>query len=112
MAMLPNNEYQMLINLIQTNSYPPFKEMQRVMEKRPDLCAEYGQVNHIWCQAIYDNPFDEDIVIKGGKIIYSRGGFTALQANFYIITFMWRGYGKDHLSTIFEKVTNEWKSQK
>ena len=109
MAMLSNNENQILINLIQSNAYPTFQEMQKNMKDRPYLLAEYGKLNHVWCKAIYENPFDENAVIERGKIIFSTGGFTALQANFHIITYMWRGYGSNHLSKIFSKITDQWK---
>jgi hypothetical protein len=109
MSQLRNVHNQILVNLIHTNPYPSFEEMQKKMEDRPYLLAEYGKLNHVWCKAIYENPFDESAVIERGKIIYSTGGFSALQANFDIITYLWRGYGSNHLSNIFSKVTDQWK---
>lgn len=84
--------------------------MQKKLEKQLQLWAEYGEVNHTCCKTIYENPFDEDLVVKMGKIIHARGGFTALQANFTVIVDMWRGHESIYLEKLFERVTPEWRS--
>ena len=48
------------------------------------LC-EYGEWNHEMCKEIRANILDRDKVKEIGKRIHDRGGFTALQANFYIL---------------------------
>ena len=110
MSNILNNEKQILINLIHLNPYPSYKVMQKKLEKQLRLWAEYGEVNHTCCKTIYENPFDEDLVVKMGKIIHDRGGFTALQANFTVIVDMWRGHESIYLEKLFERVTPEWRS--
>ena len=90
-------------------TYPTFEEMQNKLKRRLDLDSEYGKVNHDCCKAIYENPQNEDLIVKNGKIIYHRGGFTALQANFYIIVYEWNNtILASKLEKIFEKVSDEW----
>ena len=89
--------------------YPSFKDMQEKLKRRPSLWAEYGAVNHDCCKSIYDSPHNEDLVVKMGKIIYKRGGMTALQANYYVIVFEWKNKElASHLEKVFEKVCDEW----
>ena len=97
------------VNTTMNINYPTFKQMQKKLERRLDLWSEYGQVNHDCCKAIYENPDDEDLVVKMGKIIYQRGGMTALQANYYIIVYEWSNKNlASHLEKVFEKVSDEW----
>ena len=91
-------------------NYPDFKTMQQKLERRPDLWVEYGEVNHDCCKKIYENPNDQEIIVSNGKIIYDRGGMTALQANYYVIIFHWKNRElASNLEKVFEQVTDEWK---
>ncbi len=91
-------------------SYPDFKTMEDKLQRRPNLWIEYTEESHDCCKEIYENPSNEELIVKNGKIIYDKGGITALQANFYVIIFNWKN--RDFaliLDKIFEKVTSEWK---
>ena len=72
--------------------------------------AEYGEWNHDICVEIRANIWDYEKTMELGQRIYDRGGFTALQANFYVMknflcgepplkyqcsTYMFHGVGKD-----------------
>jgi len=94
--------------------YPAFKTMQERLKPHLELWAEYGEANHVLCKIIYDNCTDEDRVVDSGKRIFHRGGFKALQANYYVISAVLRdagASGQTHaIEIMFEKVTPEWRA--
>jgi hypothetical protein len=103
---------------VKNNKYQSYKQMTDKLENHIQLWAEYGQRHHICCKIIYENPFDEDLIVKMGKEIYKMGGFHALQMNHAIIKYF-SPYGtSDNINVrsmggliemYFEKVTPEWK---
>ena len=109
-----------LLLYVEQNPYPEYCLIEELLLKhdRWELLSEYGQINHILCKKIYENPNDENIIVSCGKQIYKRGGFTALQANYYvIIQFYKKSRDEDirycypkKLEFTFEKITSEWKA--
>jgi hypothetical protein len=61
-------------------THPP--ELRRAVF---EWSAEYGEINHALCKEIYENIHDAARCKRVGQRIFDRGGFTALQANFYIV---------------------------
>jgi Tol biopolymer transport system component len=107
------NEY------VLNNKYPSYDEITKLLleNKRLDLFSEYGEYNHELCKEIYENINDEKIVVKNGKLIYKRGGFTALQANFYIISSIFLKSDNIIINSqprcleyTFQKVTPQWQA--
>ena len=112
-----------LMDFIKKNKYPEYKEIVNniLKYKRVEWFAEYSEINHRWSKEIYENIFNEELVGKYAKIIYIKGGFTALQAIFYIITnlspinykrkdLVIRQNFKFMLDKAFEKYIEKWLS--
>jgi hypothetical protein len=70
--------------------YPSYEEVEQILNDNIkhhaeyiDYLAEYGQVNHDCLKTIWENYDNKELIRKQGKIINDRGGFTAMQSNFY-----------------------------
>jgi len=104
----------MVMDAISLRPYPSYESWIKRLESRLDLYAEYGKANHVLCKIIYDNCTDEERVVDAGKRIYRRGGFQALQCNYYVILAALRdaGVGEQSfdITNMFEKVTPEWRA--
>ena len=98
----------------------PFDSYEKIIKMFDDnnniqLYAEYGELNHMMIKTIYENPFDEAVILESAKKIYDRGGFTALQANYYVLVYAFskteNSNIKLHHKTIaklFPKICPEW----
>ena len=104
---------------IKKNPYPTYKQMIERIKNHLELYAEYGESNHEWLKTIYENPYNEEIAVKMGKLIYKKGGMTALQANFTIGKYASPTIESDDCSIksywsvvehYFENVCEEWKA--
>lgn len=103
---------EQLLDYVRNNSFPCYDEMCKRLEAHVELWAEYAEYNQTACKIIYENPLNRSLIVKMGKLIYERGGFKALQANFYTITCFSplakvQGYAKQ-LEYIFGDVSKEW----
>jgi len=67
------------------NPYPSYDEITKNIERRMDLEAEYGVLNHTWCKTIYENPTNKKLIVETGQAIYRMGGMQALTKNKEII---------------------------
>ena len=67
------------------NQYPTYDEVNNLLIESGsiELMSEYGQLNHRLLKLIWDNIDDKEVIINAGKSIDKRGGFTAMQGNFY-----------------------------
>ena len=59
--------------------------------------AELGEINHAHLQRIFDSRMDPTVVKEVGEAINERGGFQAMQANFYIYCHLIGERLKDHV---------------
>lgn len=96
--------------------YPPYESVVAKIAERAEIRAEYGRAQHDLCRTIYENSGEPDKVVAAGKQIYSLGGFQALQANFRVLSSVYRGLDYDEgaeaaseLESVFEHVTDEWR---
>jgi len=109
-----------LKEFIKENPYPSYEFIIDILSKKYlDLYVEYGEINHHYCKKIYENCYDDELVINIGKLIHKKGGFTALQANYYVMYFFCPfmkssnneiKFYASSFQYIFEKVTDEWKA--
>ena len=95
--------------------YPDFETMTQKLTSRIDIYAEYGELNHLCCKAIYENPTNPELIIDMGKKIYQRGGMQALVMNFYVLQSMYSGSNIPAINgqpriieSYFTKVCPEW----
>lgn len=76
-------ENTIIENFVKNNKYPSYSDIEK---KLPiNLKCEYGEPNHYYCKTIFENPTNLKIIRKMGRKIYERGGFQALQANYYTL---------------------------
>ena len=84
------------LNICNDFTYPSYEfvsnELITFSAENRDYCesinifnidAEYGEYNHEYLKMIWDNINDDTIIKTCGENINQRGGFTALQANYY-----------------------------
>ena len=71
-------------NICNDFKYPSYDYVSNeLMKFDMKLDAEYGEYNHEYLKIIWENIDDENIIKTCGENINQRGGFTALQANYY-----------------------------
>ncbi len=70
---------------IKTHPFPSYEVVENLLKSDMSLWSEYGELNHHHVEIIYNNIDDIEKVNKAAKAIARRGGFVALQANFYSI---------------------------
>ena len=71
-------------NICNDFGYPSYDYVSNELIKFDmTLDAEYGEYNHEYLKIIWENIDDENIIKTCGENINQRGGFTALQANYY-----------------------------
>ena len=112
-------EHQILENFVQQNPYPEYDIMLENISNIAYLWSEYGEHNHVWCKAIYENPTNEEIIVKMGKLIYKRGGIKSLSANYYTLLHFSPYKQSTHpvvtgqrrmIGIYFQQVCSEWNS--
>ena len=95
-------------NICNDFTYPSyeyvFDELVKISAENRDYCesiiifnidAEYGEYNHEYLKIIWENRNDDTIIKTCGENINERGGFTALQANYYAFLHVMRLVIKD-----------------
>ena len=91
------------LNICNDFTYPSYEyvsnELIKFGAENRDYCesmniysidAEYGEYNHEYLKIIWENIDDEIIIKTCGENINQRGGFTALQANYYALLHVMR----------------------
>ena len=113
-ASIQTTEQKKVMDAVSSRTYPSYESWIERLKSQHDLYAEYGKANHVLCKIIYDNCTDEERVVDAGKRIHQRGGFQALQCNYYVIQAALRDAGVAEQATdimlMFEKVTPEWRA--
>lgn len=85
------SEIKIMKEFISKNPYPSYDEIESIIlslepKEFAMFCySEYGYENHKDCKEIYENMTDMKICRKIGQRINDRGGFTAMQANYYVL---------------------------
>ena len=77
--------------------YPRREDVMRLIQRQPDLWAEYGLENHQCLRMIWNSINDADIIRRMGEEINERGGFQAMQANYYTLLEIFRNLYRDEL---------------
>ena len=121
-------EKQMILDYLDKNPAPTYAEVHdeavaaatnpRTAEYIPGIAmeiqmwlAEYGDWNHETCCEIRKNLHDYAKCKELGKMIHDRGGFTALQANFYILkNFVCKGPLRQHVTPYMFHGVGEWEA--
>jgi hypothetical protein len=49
-----------------------------IINSLKEMYLGYNELNHLYCKKIYENPNNEEIIIKIIKIIYKNGGLKAI----------------------------------
>ena len=81
---MTNPETTPEINLCNDFKYPSYEFVSNeLMKFDMTIGTEYGKCNHEYLKIIWENINDETIIKTCGENINQRGGFTALQANYY-----------------------------
>ena len=93
---MPSAQTTPELNICNDFMYPSYEyvsnELVKFSAENSDYCksmnifsmdAEYGEYNHESLKMIWDNINDDTIIKTCGENINQRGGFTALQANYY-----------------------------
>jgi len=80
-------EQRVSMEFIEKHPYPDYNTIcnRLLKDKKLDWYSEYSIDNHNRCKAIYEQPFNRDVARLIGQQINAIGGFTAMQANFYIL---------------------------
>jgi hypothetical protein len=76
-------EEAIVADYIKAHPWPSYKTMSKRLAKHASLWAEYGEPNHMALKLCYENIHDKEVCRKAGEFIAKRGGFQAMQANFY-----------------------------
>ena len=72
------------LNVCNDFQYPSYKYVSNeLMKFDMTIGAEYGEFNHEYLKIVWENMNDETIIKTCGENINHRGGFTALQTNYY-----------------------------
>ena len=66
-------------------TYPSYETVEELIKYDFELSSEYNEVNHLCMLTIFNNYDNKEIVKNMGENINERGGFQALQSNFYIL---------------------------
>lgn len=74
-------------NFITSNPFPSYQDVEDLLDDafRIDLSAEYCESHHNQCRAIYENLYNDDIIMNAAKQIFNCGGPQALNANLIIL---------------------------
>ena len=67
---------------VSTYPYPSYDEVIDLIKGNVAMYAEYGVFNHSMMEKMYCNILDKERVKVIGKLIYNRGGMTAMNENF------------------------------
>jgi len=111
-------EKELIEEYIKVYPYPDYDIMLKNIENNIELWAEYGKNNHICCKIIYENPNNEELIIKMGKKIYELGGMQALTMNHSTIKYFspyWKSTNMiiksqgGIIESFFQGVCDEWK---
>jgi len=112
-------EEKRLNDFVKSHPYPSFDEMTKNLENKPQLWSEYSIFMHNCCKTIYENPTDEDVIVKEGKKLYNFRGIFFLQIC-NIIVKHYSPYAKSSDSAVnsqgrmiefhFMNVTPEWQA--
>lgn len=80
-------ECRVITDYVAAHPYPSYQAIcESILRARQiQFIAEYGDENHLLCKRIYENFTNRDIVRECGFAINNRGGFTTMQANWYIL---------------------------
>ena len=84
--------------------YPTFENMRLFIERsrfRNKLKGEYTQMSHLCCKIIYENPSNQELIIKMGKKIYAEGGMNLLWTH-HVILMAFSPLGDRKLCTDFQ----------
>jgi hypothetical protein len=79
-----NETDQSIEDFINSNPYPSISDMSLSLNRRWDLDAEYGEMNHSLCKLLYENLHKDDktpVLNNFINTIKSTGGNQALKCN-------------------------------
>ena len=66
-------------------TYPTYDKVEQLIESNFCLSSENSEMNYECMKNIFNNYNNKETVKRMGEQINERGGFQALQANFYIL---------------------------
>ena len=90
-------------DFLATNKYPKFKVVNKIIGDDIMMMAEYGEFNHEMLNEIWNNFSDKDLIKRLGHKINNRGGFQAMEQNYYALLAVLRKMLKE------SKLDNEYK---
>ena len=83
-------EIEIMQEVLERNVYPDHEDVVEPIADVFDWAAEYGEENHECMEAIWCNNTDRDLIERMGEKINNRGGFQAMQANYYTLLHVFR----------------------
>ena len=84
-----------------------------VINSLKDMFQGYNELNHLYCKKIYENPNNEEMIIKIIKKIYENGGVKAIKTCNRILIFSspFTKSTEDIIITHLTKITNYFKME-
>ena len=84
--------------------YPDYEDVREMIENIPESLLEHCEwldehsfENHECMDRIWNNIVDRDLIQTMGEEINKRGGFVAMQANYYILLHVFRTFYGDKI---------------
>ena len=93
-----DKEIEITMEVLLRYEYPDYEDVEEMIENMIELWAEYGEENHECMETIWNNIVDRDAIERMGEEINRRGGFVAMQANYYILLHVFRTLHKKNLN--------------
>ena len=87
---MEDKEIESTQEVLERNVYPSYEDVVDLIGDFLDWSAEYGVENHECMEAIWCNITDRDVIERMGEKTHKRGGFQAMQANYYTLLHVFR----------------------
>jgi len=95
---MEDKEIEITLDVLLRYEYPDYEDVEEMIRNMIDLWAEYGDENRECMERIWNNIVDRDLIQTMGEKINKRGGFQAMQANYYTLLHVFRTLHKKQLN--------------
>ena len=109
-SKMVDKEIEITKEVLNRHVYPEYEDVVKIIQNNMELFSEYGRENH-WCMYyIWDFHFEHDDIKKMGEETTKRGGFQAMQANYYTLLHVFRTLYKNELESL--EVLIAWRTMR
>ena len=101
---MEDKKIEITLEVLLRYEYPDHEDVIEMIENIPEEFVEisewldeYSFENHECMERIWNNIVDRDLIQTMGEEINKRGGFVAMQANYYILLHVFRTFYGDKI---------------